>query len=220
MQATIVAAGDLAPTDVGHVAAADLVIAADGGASGVVRLGRRPDLVVGDLDSIGAELLERLVADGTGVERHPRDKDASDTALAVRAAVVAGASRLVLLGTTGGPRLDHAVANLLLLADPSLVGVDLRLVHGADTLRLQSGAGVVRLDGAVGDLVSLLPLGDAARGVSTVGLRWPLADAELPPGSTRGLSNEVVETPASVSLREGRLVVIEHRTTKEEEPTE
>ena len=220
MQATIVASGDLAVTDVAHVAAADLVIAADGGASGLVRLGRRPDLVVGDLDSIGAELLERLAAEGTGVERHPRDKDASDTALAVRAAVVAGASRLVLLGTTGGPRLDHAVANLLLLADPSFAGVDLRLVHGADTLRLQSGAGVVRLDGAVGDLVSLLPLGDAARGVGTVGLRWPLDDAELPSGSTRGLSNEVVETPASVSLREGRLVVIEHRTTKEGEPTE
>ncbi len=220
MQATIVAAGDLAPADVVHVMAADLVIAADGGASGLVRAGHRPDLVVGDLDSIGVALLERLVAEGTGVERHPRDKDASDTALAVRAAVSAGASRLVLLGTTGGPRLDHAVANLLLLADPSFTGIDLRLVNGADTLRLQSGAGVMRLDGAVGDLVSLLPLGETARGVSTVGLRWTLDDAELLTGSTRGLSNEVVETPASVSLGEGRLVVIEHRTTKEGDRTQ
>jgi thiamine pyrophosphokinase len=213
MKVVIVASGAMAPGDEEQLADADLVVAADGGADALERLGRRPDLLVGDLDSVSPATADRLGAEGTGIERHPVDKEASDTALAVRSALGAGASRLVLLGTAGGERLDHAIANLLLLADPSLTGTDARLVSGPSTVRLLSGSGVARLDGLPGDLVSLLPLGDPARGVTTVGLRWALDDAELTPGSTRGLSNEVVEAPASVSLRDGRLVVVEHRTT-------
>jgi thiamine pyrophosphokinase len=105
------------------------------------------------------------------------------------------------------------VANLLLLADPWLTGVDARLVAGPDTVRLLVGPGMARLEGRPGDLVSLLPLGEAAIGVSTAGLRWPLDEAELRAGGTRGLSNEVVEPAASVSLRSGQLLVVEHRTT-------
>jgi thiamine pyrophosphokinase len=212
MEVVIVASGDLPPGSAAVLAAAELVIAADGGAAGADRLGRRPDIIVGDLDSAEPALIERLGRAGSRVERHPTDKETSDAALAVEAARTAGATRVVLLGALGGERADHAVANLLLLAAPSLAGLDARIVHGPDRIRLLSGGAELVLEGAPGDLVTLLPATGTAHGVATSGLRWALDGADLPVGTTRGLSNEVVEAPASVRLRSGSLFVIEHAT--------
>jgi thiamine pyrophosphokinase len=79
MRVVIVASGEPDPADVGWLDGASLVIAADGGAGWLDRAGRRPDLLVGDLDSADASLVGRLTAAGARVERHPADKEASDT---------------------------------------------------------------------------------------------------------------------------------------------
>ena len=141
---------------------------------------------------------------------HPRDKDASDTELALEAARRAGATSIVLLGGLGGERLDHEIANLLLLADAALADLDVRAAHGPTTARpIHGGHGSFVLGGAAGDLVSLLPLGGDAIGVSTEGLHWPLERATLAIGRSRGLSNVVDRVPASVSLESGVLLVIQ-----------
>ena len=85
-------------------------------------LGLRVDLVVGDLDSVDAADLEAAVADGTEVERHPTAKDATDLELALDAAVARGATRVLVVGAHGG-RLDHFLANVLLLASPRFAAV-------------------------------------------------------------------------------------------------
>ena len=209
MRAVIVASGDVAPADARHLAAADLVIAADGGAATLDRLGRRPDRLVGDLDSADVALVERLAAAGTTIERHPADKEASDTELALAGAIEAGAAEVVILGALGGLRLDHELANILLLAGPASADRAVRLVRGPTTLRMVGDRGRLGLEGAVGDLVTLLPIGADALGVTTDGLRWELDGAKLALGPSRGLSNEVVRAPASVSVEEGRLLVVE-----------
>lgn len=209
MKVVVVASGELEGFDVAWLEDADLVIAADGGAGSLDRLGRRPDLLVGDLDSVDALLVDRLEAGGTRVERHPIDKDASDTELAVAAAFDAGGTAVVLLGAMGGERLDHELANLLLLADAALVGRDLRAVRGGTCVRAVHPGERMVLGGSVGDLVTLLPVGGNAGGVTTEGLRWPLDAAKLEMGRSRGLSNEVISTPASVQIREGSLLVVE-----------
>ena len=211
MRFTVVASGDLADGDEPWLDDAT-VIAADGGAVSLDRLGRAPDRLVGDLDSIPEELLARLVGADVVIERHPADKEASDTELAIEAALVAGATQIVLLGATGGARLDHELANVLLLADPALAGRDVRIVHGPTTLRVLHDGGRLTLDGVAGDLVTLLPVGGDATGVGIDGVRWPLAGATLNVGRSRGLSNEVTTPPASVSLERGTLLVVEHRT--------
>jgi len=205
----VVAAGDLDPTDATVLDEADLVIAADGGATTLDRIGRRPHRLVGDLDSTDPRLVERLAAAGTHVERHPADKDASDSELAIASAWAAGADEVVLLGASGGGRLDHGIANLLLLADPGLAGCEVRIVHGPTTVRVVRGGERMNLVGGVGDRVSLLPIGGDADGIRTEGLRWPLGGETLPMGRSRGLSNEVVSTPASVTLERGTLLVVE-----------
>lgn len=209
MRVIVVASGELDERDARWLASDDLLIAADGGAASLDRIGRRPDRLIGDLDSVSADLVASLEAAGTRVERHPTDKDASDTELALGAAIAAGGTEIVLLGALGGARLDHGVANLLLIADPELEGVDVRLIQGGTTVRVLRGGGRLTLHDADGELVSLLPVGGDATGVTTTGLRWSLADAVLRMGRSRGLSNELVEASASVSLERGTLLVVQ-----------
>jgi len=212
MQAIVVAAGDTDPDDAALLDGADLLIGVDRGAAWLTAHAYRPDLLVGDLDSLPAPLLEQLAAAGVEIDRHPVDKDASDTELAIERAVVAGATRIVLLGALGGRRIDHELANLLLLADPrwpDLVA-DLRIVRSGTTVRALHGGGTLALEGAAGEVVTLLPVGADAEGVRTVGLRFPLAGEPLRLGRARGLSNRIATTPASVSLERGTLIVIEH----------
>jgi thiamine pyrophosphokinase len=196
-----------------------LVVAADGGARHAPSLGLVIDQWVGDGDSLGDEGIAALVAAGVPVERSRPDKDESDMELGVLAAIGLGATRLTMLGALGGPRLDHALANLGLLAMPELAGLDVRLVATDARVRLlaapdAAGAVVTAvLAGRVGDLVSLLPVGADVSGVTTHGLTYPLHDEPLLAGRTRGLSNVRAAEEASVAVRDGRLLVVETPAT-------
>jgi thiamine pyrophosphokinase len=191
-----------------------LVIAADGGARGAAAAGLPVHVVVGDGDSLGADGLAALEGAGVAVERSPSDKDESDTELAVLAAIRRGATAITIVGAFGG-RLDHALANIWLLALPALEGRAAQLLDGTTRVRLirapgQDGQPVaLPLPGRPGDIVTLLPLGEYAAGVTTRGLRYPLRDEPLHVGPARGLSNVRVNASASVSLDSGLLVVVE-----------
>ncbi len=207
MRVAVVLNGDSVPGDVAHVTGTDLVVAADGGANWLARVGIRADLVVGDLDSIDAALSAALQASGATFERHPPDKDASDGELALRAAWARGASQVVVVGGLGA-RLDHELTNLGLLAANRPPGSDVRLVRGRTTVRLVRPGDPWLGSGVVGETVSLVPY-PAARGVTTRGLRYPLRAEDLLVGTSRGLSNVVIEPPATVSVEEGMLLAIE-----------
>lgn len=227
MHALILADGD-APSREGLDAAwpgwdADvaLVIAADGGARHAHNLKVRVDRWVGDGDSVDATTLDALQATGAIIERSPTDKDESDTELAVLRALASGADRVSIVGAMGGPRLDHALANLAMLRLPELAGLDVRVLAAEYRIRLlaadapdtTSAPRRMDLRGRVGDLVSLLPVGADAIGVTTEGLRYPLRDEALLLGRTRGLSNVRADLAAWVSLREGHLLVVEAPAT-------
>ena len=189
---------------------AALVVAADGGALKAEWLGLSPQLIVGDGDSLPQTRADALRRAGADVLVHPVAKEESDTELAVREAVARGATSITVLGAFGGARLEHTVANLLLLTLPALAHVDAELVDGASTVRVIGVAGPAALEisGAATDFVSLLPLSECVEGVTTHGLRYPLSGATLAQGPARGLSNELVGSTASVTTRSGRLAVI------------
>ena len=193
-----------------------MVVAADGGFRHAPALGLRVDRWVGDGDSTPPVELEALAAAGVAIDRSKVDKDESDTELALLAALDAGADAITIIGALGGPRVDHALANVALLQHAALAGRRAVLYdeHGA-RLSLLVGPdhrglpGTRDLAGRVGDLVSLLPLGESAHRVETEGLRYPLRDEPLLIGRARGLSN-VREVPvARVVVGNGRLLVIE-----------
>jgi len=203
---------------------ADLVIAADGGARKADRAGLLPELVVGDGDSLGESGLAEIRAAGISLELVAPAKDESDLELAVLAAVARDAERLTILGAMGGPRFDHALANAWLLAHPALDGRTAVLLDARSRVRLLSarpdgdavaaGRVEVILAGIPGDLVSLFPFGTDALGVMTHGLAYPLRDEPLHAGPARGLSNVRTAAEARVSLRSGRLLIVETRDTK------
>lgn len=207
MEALVFAGGD--PVDARWHAALPRdawIVAADSGLDHVYALDRHADLVVGDLDSVSPAALERAVSEGTDVEAYPADKEATDLELALAAAKRAGATRVTVVGAGGG-RLDHFLANVLLFAAPEWEQFELHaLIGDAHAVVIRSR---IELRGPVGSIVSLLPTGGPASGIRTTGLRWPLTDDELRPGSTRGVSNEMTEPVATVSLAGGVLLAIQ-----------
>ena len=192
-----------------------IVVAADGGARLAGRLGLRIDRWVGDGDSLDAAAIERLRTRGIPVELVPADKDESDLELALAAAVAAGATEVTILGALGG-RLDHELANVALLAHRALAGRPARLLAARARVTLVTGRGgrsgqltTAVFAGRRGDLVTLQPLSGRVLGITTAGLRYPLSDATLRLGPARGLSNVRSAAVATVSVRSGRLLVIE-----------
>jgi thiamine pyrophosphokinase len=222
LQAVVLADGEVASRAAiddawpGWLSGDPYVVAADGGARHADILGLHLDRWVGDGDSLGDAGIDQLIAEGVPVDRSPVDKDESDTELAIVAALARRPAAIAVLGALGGPRLDHALANLGLLELPELGDVDVRLVAADVRVRLLAaryGAARVELVGRVGDLVSLLPVGDDASGVTTDGLAYPLHDESLLIGRTRGLSNRRTTPTATVFLRAGRLLVVETPAT-------
>ena len=183
-----------------------LVVAADSGAVHARRCGRAVDILVGDFDSIPADLLRELEAGGTDVQRHPVDKDRTDLALALDAAVAAGATDLTVVGGHGG-RLDHLLANALLLAAEEYAPY--RIEGRLGPARVTVVRGRCELWGQPGDLLTLLPVGGPAAGVTTEGLHFPLHDAELRPGVTWGVSNRFSRSPAHVTVARGVLLAVQ-----------
>ncbi|MHB0878869.1 MAG: thiamine diphosphokinase [Anaerolineae bacterium] len=186
---------------------AGLIVAADGGAERALTMGLVPDVVVGDMDSIAPATLAQLQERDATVEVYPRAKDETDAELAVRAALARGARELVILCALGG-RLDHSLANILMLDAPDLEGRAL-LASGAVEVRLIRGD--THFEGAPGDLLSLLPLGDGVVRVRTVDLAYPLIDEPLPAGCARGVSNVFLTERATVRLGGGKLLAIHTR---------
>lgn len=186
-----------------RLGAIDYVIAADSGLYAAQRLDLRVDLLVGDLDSVD----EADIADARfEIDRHPKAKDHTDIALALDHAHALRPRRVVVV-SGGGGRLDHAFANLLVLASSAYADMQVDAFIG------DARVAVIHtrrdLSGPEGGLISLFAVAGRARGVTTTGLRYALNDDVLEPLSSRGVSNEFVGGPATVSVTAGVLLSIQ-----------
>jgi thiamine pyrophosphokinase len=187
----------------------DFIIAADGGARHCLERQIRPDIVIGDMDSLSASDIARLETDGAEIITFPARKDFTDLELALRKAQELDASEVLLLGALGA-RWDQTIANLLL---PSAYAtMCIRLLDGPQEISFLRGGEELELAGQPGDTVSLIPLAGDATGVATQNLEYPLNGDRLVFGGSRGVSNVLTAKSAKVSLQEGLLlcVVIHH----------
>lgn len=205
LQAIVLADGDAVAPPIALDGA--IVIAADGGLRLAEPLGLEVTAVVGDMDSVDPAQLDAAEHGGARIERHPTDKDATDLELALDAAIAAGAGAITVVGGSGG-RLDHWLANAMLLTSSRYRDVPLRWLTPSAVLTVCDRHRPVSIDGTRGDLLSLIAVDGPAKGVDVAGVRWPLTDATLPLGSTRGVSNEIVDPPATVEVDEGTLFVV------------
>jgi thiamine pyrophosphokinase len=198
---------DIAPS------AGDFVVAADLGAQHARAWGWPVHLLVGDLDSLPAESVAALRAQGVATVQVPAAKDQTDTELALASALERRPDEVIVCGALGG-RVDHLLANVLLLAHPSLAGVTVSIVDGPEVVRLAAARlarAEISLVGEAGDIVSLLPFGASVEGVATENLLYPLRGETLDLGAARGVSNVMTSPRAEISFTRGRLLVIHNR---------
>lgn len=187
---------------------ADLIICADGGANHLRKLCKLPDILVGDFDSISEGDMDFLLAAKVETVRFPSEKDATDTQLALQLAMDKGCDEVILLGAAG-TRLDHTLANIFLLRMLLEAGVAGILADEHNEIRMINKS--IKLTKEKDARISLVPVGGKATGVTTEGLYYPLEDATLEFGTTWGVSNEFAEETASVTIKEGLLLVIKAR---------
>ncbi len=183
----------------------DYRIAADGGARHLEDLDLAPHVIVGDMDSIDEPLLTRFRQQGAAIERHAAAKAATDLELAIARAVRDGATEILLLGAVGG-RLDQTLANLLLLAQRA-GSAPIAIAEGDQLARVLRGPQTLTLTGPTGAYVSAVALSEEVTGVTYRGLEYPLHNATLRLGSTRGVSNTLASSPAQIAIESGILFV-------------
>jgi thiamine pyrophosphokinase len=184
------------------------VIAADDGATTALAFGLIPHVVIGDLDSVEPDTFGELRRHAVPIETYPRDKNATDGQLAVERALQNQPRELYLVGFLGGPRLDQALANIMLL---TRIDVPTVLLDEQNECRLLHPRAPLSWSPEANEVVSLLPVTPTVDGVRTTGLRWPLYREQLLLGDTRGISNEPVgEQPVTVEIDSGLLLVTRH----------
>lgn len=185
---------------------ADLVLAADGGALHALAAGVVPDLVVGDMDSLGDAGMRQVEERGVLLERYPSRKDKMDGHLAVLASRERGAKELDLLCATGGrPDAVFALPHLLLAAERA--GIRATAVAGwGEMFVVENSSRAV--GGRPGESLSVFPVSGVAEGVDLEGFEYPLEGARIEAGDTVGFHNELLGERSRVAVKRGALFVI------------
>jgi len=202
----VTGAAPLAPRAIDSIPDGAIILAADGALDHALAAGLTPAALVGDLDSVSAEGLEWAESNAT-IERHPPDKDHTDTELALATAADLNPRRLTLI-SGGGDRLDHTFAAIGALGASSLTSIpEIDGWWGDQRIAVLHGPGRARLDVTADTTISLLALHGDCSGVSIDGVRWPLERADLASSVGLGVSNLTTGETVDVSLTAGVLTI-------------
>lgn len=174
----------------------DFLIGVDGGTKHILKLGRKPDLIIGDLDS-----LPRLPK-GVPVIKYPTEKDQTDSQLALDYAIKQGFKKILIVGFLG-ERLDHLLSNVFLAATTR---ASISIIEGKQQLFFVRDR--ITLTGRKGQLVSLIPLSGKPH-VTTSGLKWRLQGSTLKVGTSLGVSNVMTGRKSTIKVSRGVLLVVQ-----------
>ena len=174
-------------------------------------LGIKPDLIVGDFDSAKPEILSffRGKSEIQFLEFQP-EKDETDTELALRLAISLAPDEICVLGATGN-RVDHVLGNIQLLCKPLAHHIPCMLVDPTNRIRLVDKQLTMQKADQFGTYVSLLPLTTQAEGVTLEGFKYPLKEYCMTSDNSLGVSNEITEETARITVKKGILIMIESK---------
>ena len=189
----------------------DCLIAADSGMTFLYRNGVVPDVIAGDFDSVDMDSMAYFQGmNNVQIIRLNPVKDDTDTEFVIREAIRRGATEIIVLGATG-TRLDHVFANVYLMGIGLEEGVLIQLVDKHNRIRMISDSLEIEKSEQFGSYVSVLPVKGDAKGVTLEGMKYPLENADIACFSSLGVSNEIVDEVAKISVEQGVLLVIESR---------
>ena len=183
----------------------ELIIAVDGGANHLYRLGIMPNYILGDLDSIEDDIRE---ASDVVFKKFPTKKDETDAELAVWLVEEVGLLGIDIYAALGG-RIDHELANIQLLYYILDRGMYPRIISEHEEIYILKNDEMT-LKGNIGDIVSILPIRGDARGITLVNMEYSVEELDLKYSVTRGISNVMVAQDAYINVRDGCLLVIKN----------
>ena len=210
MDCAILAGGDFGEAEAAlfrSFSEGSYLIAADRGLESALRYGLRPDVVIGDFDSISPGVLDGF--EGRLIRLNPV-KDDTDTEAALHLALEETEGRIFIWGGFGS-RMDHVLANIHILRIAAHVGREAFLMNACNRIRILKGSLVLERAQQFGRYVSFFPLTSVVEGLRLEGFAYPLANASLAIGSSLGTSNELLEEQGRISFAKGELVMIESR---------
>ena len=178
----------------------DIIIAVDGGARHLEKFGLKPDVFIGDFDSLGE------IPDGDNVISLKPEKDVTDMHAAVDEGIFKGYDKFEIFGATGG-RLDHTLANIQLAVSLAQRGIK-HIIHGEGYCIKAINDSFAEFDSSYNGYVSVFSHSDSCVGVSIEGLKYELSNVTLSNSFALGVSNEFIGKKSKISVKKGTLVIV------------
>ena len=189
----------------------DFAACADGGYTLCNSAGVRPDVVIGDFDSLSEALIPEIESLGIECIKYPREKDDTDTMLCVKYGLAHGYENYMIIGGIGGD-FGHTMANLQVLSFLTDMECTAEIVTDRERVFIVDRKSQASFTGRPGAKFSVFSYAERSSGVYVANAKYELADAVLTQSYPVGVSNEFIGTkPVTVSVRSGRLIVITGR---------
>jgi len=183
----------------------DLLIGVDDGAKNILNLGLTPKVVVGDFDSLNQKIITQLTQKRVRLIKYPKDKDFTDSQIALDFAVKQKIKRVIFVGLTGN-RLDHVLTNLFFIVHPRYRHLDISFLDNKQSIYIVKKSLV--LTGHKNDRISLIPLFNNVTGIITSSLKFLLNNETLYLGDSRGINNVMTGSTANITIKTGLLMII------------
>jgi thiamine pyrophosphokinase len=186
----------------------DFIICADGGIKHLFKANILPDLVIGDLDSISEDERLEISKRNIKVLKYPTKKDKTDTELAIDYAIENDAEEILLLGATG-TRLDHTIANIMILFRLLRLGIKGCIIDSHNEVYIVDSE--LELQQKEDTYVSIIPLMNDAIGVTLKGFEYETENKDFKMSSTLGISNRIIYEKGYINIKKGPCLVIRSR---------
>lgn len=186
----------------------DYIVCADGGVNHILKIDILPDIVLGDLDSIGKEELDILEKENIKIQKFPVMKDETDTELCIDYLLEGNFKEITLIGVTG-TRLDHTISNIYLLKKIYLHGVKACIINENNRIYYENDE--MSLGKRDNHYVSIIPLAKEGAIISLDGFLYPLKMETLEFSTSKGISNKVLESFGKIKIHKGEVLIIESK---------
>jgi thiamine pyrophosphokinase len=208
-RAIVFSGGRLSEEDLQQIQPDDFIIGADKGALFLIEHGITPHVSVGDFDSVTLEQKEQVeAASKRMLSCDPVLKDLTDTELALEIAMDEQAEHVLMLGVTG-TRMDHTLANVQILVRAMQHHISCAIMDAHNYIVLTGST--LEIEPMDYTYTSLLPLTAEVTGIHLDGFMYPLHNATLKMGQSRGVSNQLTATKGTISIESGLLLVIQSK---------
>lgn len=179
-----------------------IIIAVDKGLETLYKLNIIPNHIVGDLDSVDANIVEYYQKNShTILHQYMPEKDNTDTDIALNLAITLHASSIIIIGALG-KRMDHALGNIHILTNALEAHIPCQILDNHNRIYLINASITLEKSKTYGKYISLIPLTSTVRGLTLTGFKYPLTDYTLTIGKSLGVSNEIIQDTATIHLKE------------------